>query len=335
MAENTKSKNFFQRPEGKTGAIALVAGAVIVAFKFNDIVAYINNALSSMGGTIALFAIAGAVAFALTDNRARNLIWYAYKGLMRKITSIFVQLDPIKILESYIDYLNKNLVEMNSNIAKLKGQLTKLNNIVSKNKSEMQQTLRIAQQAKIQGNNELIAINTRQYGRLKELNTKYTNLIEKIEGAYRVLTKIYTNSTYLIKDTENEVRLRKQEQEAVMSGYSAMKHAMNIINGDPDQKAMFDMANEALANDISYKIGEMDRFIDLSGSFIDSIDLQNAAFEQEGLELIEKMEREGLSFLDSPINNNAIGNTGSQDYNLSELDRALKDLEQQQKVRNN
>ncbi len=335
MTENFKPKNFFQRPEGKLGTAVLIGGAALVALKFNDIVSYITNALSSMGGTIALFAIAGAIAFALTDSRARNLLWYAYKGIMRKITSIFVQLDPIKILESYIEYLYKNLQEMNTHITKLRGQLTKLNSIVAQNTSEMQQTLRIAQQAKKQGNNELIAVNTRQYGRLKELNTKYQNLIEKIQVVYRVLTKIHTNSTYMIKDTENEVRMRKQEQEAIMSGYSAMKHAMNIINGDTDKKLMFDMANEALANDISYKIGEMDRFIELSGSFIDSVDLQNAAFEQEGLELIEKMEREGFSFLNQPYNattNKQIDNNSVKDYNLSELDKALQDLE---KTKNN
>jgi hypothetical protein len=41
----------------------------------------------------------------------------------------------------------------------------------------------------------------------------------------------------------------------------------------------------------------MERFIEISGSFIDSVDLQNGIYEQEGLELLEKMEKEGVSFL--------------------------------------
>ncbi len=57
------------------------------------------------------------------------------------------------------------------------------------------------------------------------------------------------------------------------------------------------MATEAVVEDVHTKIGEMERFIELSGSFIDSVDLQNGIYEQEGLELLEKMEKEGVSML--------------------------------------
>jgi hypothetical protein len=57
------------------------------------------------------------------------------------------------------------------------------------------------------------------------------------------------------------------------------------------------MATEAVVEDVSNKIGEMERFIEVSGSFIDSIDLQNGVYEQSGLDLLAKMEKEGMSFL--------------------------------------
>ena len=60
---------------------------------------------------------------------------------------------------------------------------------------------------------------------------------------------------------------------------------------------MYDMATELIVEDVHNKIGEMERFIEVSGSFIDNIDLQNGIFEQEGLEILEKMEKEGMSFL--------------------------------------
>ena len=91
--------------------------------------------------------------------------------------------------------------------------------------------------------------------------------------------------------------MREQERKAIRAGHSAMKSAMNIISGDPDRKMMFDMATEAIVEDVHNKIGEMERFIEVSGSFIDSIDLQNGVYEQDGLEILEKMEKEGMSFL--------------------------------------
>jgi len=321
--ETYKPKSFWSRPEGKLGATVLLCGAAAIGLMHNPIVAFFRSLFDSQFSTMGLFAALGAVCLVATDSRARKLVGYVFKGLMRKITGLFVQLDPIKNLESYIEYLKKNREEMNSNIQKLRGQLSKLRSIVSQNQNEMDQNIRIARQAKLQNRAELIAVNTRQYGRLKELNTKYETMIDKMNVLYNVLTRIYTSIAYMIQDTENEVRLRKQEATAIMSGYSAMKHAMNIINGDPDRKMMFDMANEALANDVYAKIGEMETFIELSGDFIDNVNIQNAAFEQQGTELIEKlekMEREGLQYLEA----NKLPQGDVVHMTASEIDAAIR-----------
>lgn len=60
---------------------------------------------------------------------------------------------------------------------------------------------------------------------------------------------------------------------------------------------MFDQALEAVADDVSQKVGEMERFMELSDNFMKSIDLQNGVFEEEGLKMLEKWETEGVSKL--------------------------------------
>ncbi len=292
-----KIKSFWARPEGKTGILFLVGILVVFLFYANPILLFIQSLLVNTITTVLLFAALAVILYVIFDPKFRNLIWFMYKSFMRWITGIFVQIDPIKILETYVEYLYKNLKEMDVHISKLRGQNVKLTNIIEQNKKEMEESLKIAEQAKKKNNVELVAINTRQYGRLKETNEKYSKLLNKMELLARVLSKIYKNSEFLIKDTENEVRMRKQESQAIKAGYSAMKRAMSIISGDPDKKMMFDLATEAVVDDVSMKIGEMQRFIEISGSFIDSVDLQNAVYEQEGLELLEKMESDGMSFL--------------------------------------
>jgi phage shock protein A len=292
-----KMKSFWKRPEGVTGAIVLIGLLVVIGIFSAQIIAFIQGLFTALITTIAFFVVVAIVLYVILDPKFRTLIWYMYKSFMRWITSLFVQIDPIGILKSYIEYLYNNLKEMNEQIAKLKGQMSKLQRLIDDNKREMEENLKMAEQAKKKNNMELVAINTRQFGRLKETNNKYTNLLTKIELLYKVLSKIHKNSGYLIKDTENEVRMREQEQKAIRAGHSAMKSAMNIISGDPDRKMMFDMATEMIVEDVHNKIGEMERFIEVSGSFIDSIDLQNGVYEQAGLDLLEKMEKEGMSFL--------------------------------------
>jgi len=292
-----KVKSFWKRPEGVTGAIFLIGLLVVMGIFSVQIIAFIKGLFLSLFTTVAFFVVVGIIIYVILDPKFRTLVWYMYKSFMRWFTGMFVQIDPIGILKSYIEYLYNNLKAMNEQIAKLKGQMSKMSRLIEDNKREMEENLKMAEQAKKKGNMELVTINTRQYGRLKETNNRYMALLTKIDLLYKVLSKIHKNSGYLIKDTENEVRMREQERIAIRAGHSAMKSAMNIISGDPDRKMMFDMATELVVEDVHNKIGEMERFIEVSGSFIDSIDLQNGVYEQAGLDLLEKMEKEGMSFL--------------------------------------
>ena len=90
---------------------------------------------------------------------------------------------------------------------------------------------------------------------------------------------------------------KEQERKAIHASNSAMRSAMSIIQGDKDKRAMFDQALEAVADDVSQKVGEMERFMELSDNFMKSIDLQNGVFEEEGLKMLEKWEVEGVSKL--------------------------------------
>ncbi|MBN1416975.1 MAG: hypothetical protein JW973_17900 [Bacteroidales bacterium] len=318
-------KTFWQRPEGVTSLLFLAAIIVGGGALLYKILPFIIGLLSNAIHAAILFAVLGGIIYVLLDKKFRTLIWYMYKSVMRWITGLFVQINPISILNTYIEYLHKNVEEMNGHIGKLKGQMTKLKTLMETNAGEMKENLEIAEQAKKKGNMELVAVNTRQYGRLEETNKRYLDLYNKMEILYKVLSKIHKNSGYLVKDVENEIRMKTQEREAIRSGYSALKHAMNILKGDPDKKMMFDQAMEAIVDDVSYKVGEMDRFIEISADFINSIDLQNGVYEQRGIELLEKMEKQGIALLDP--------SRGLPGHSSSKLDEQIKDSQKAEPVR--
>lgn len=290
-------KSFWQKPEGVTGFIFMAGIVIGGGYLLYKLLPYIVSILQNTVHAVILFVALGAILYVLFDPKFRNLIWFIYKSIMRAITGVFVNIDPIGILETYIESLHNSLEEMDGHIAKLKGQIQKLKQIIKTNSEEMEESLLMAEQAKKANNKDMVVINTRQYGRLEESNKRFNELLTKMEILYRVLSKMYDNSGYLIKDIENEVRIKKQEREAIRSGYSAMRRAMSIIKGDPDKKMMFDQAMDAIVDDISSKIGEMERFMEVSSTFIESIDLQNGVYEQKGMELLEKMEKEGISLL--------------------------------------
>jgi len=72
---------------------------------------------------------------------------------------------------------------------------------------------------------------------------------------------------------------------------------MSIISGNADKRAMFDQALEVIADDVAMKVGEMERFMEMSSSFMDSVDLQNGVFEEQGLQMLEDWEKKSTLML--------------------------------------
>lgn len=231
------------------------------------------------------------------DPKMRTLIGYMYKSIMRWVTGIFVTIDPIGILKNYIEDLQDNLSKMSEQIGVLKGQIRKLQTNVTENSKEIETNLKMAQVAKNQNLEPQMVLATRKAARLQETNEKYTHLLSKMDILSKVLTKMYQNSEILLEDTKDQVKLKEEERKAIRASHSAMKSAMNVITGNADQRMMFDQALEHIADDVASKVGEMERFMELSENFMNSVDLQNGVFEEEGLKMLQSYDEKSKLLL--------------------------------------
>jgi phage shock protein A len=292
-----KPKSFWKRPEGVAGLLVLMglAGGIgfLVATNFAAIVAAMGNVLILAATILAI----GALIYMVLDPKMRALVGYMYKSVMRKLTSFFVTIDPIGILENYVDDLEDNLRKMGKQIGNIRGQMRKLKTLIKENSEEMTQNLRIAQKAKEKGIQNQMVLASRKAARLKETNQKYSDLLSKMEILYRVLTKMYQNSEILLEDTKDQVKLKKEERKAIRASHSAMKSAMSVISGDADKRQLFDAALEEIADDVANKVGEMEQFMEMSSNFMESVDLQNGIFEEQGLKMLEQWEKKSILML--------------------------------------
>jgi phage shock protein A len=295
--ETFERKSFWKRPEGVTGAIFMIAILAGAGYLLYQALPYLISLTTNILYLSLMLLVLAAIIYMVLDPKMRNLIWYMYKSAMRSITGIFVRIDPIGILKSYVDDLKDNLQKMSKQIGNLRGQMRKLKTLMDDNEKEINDQLALAAQAKKQDNNQQLVLATRKAARLKESNEKYNTLHQKMEMMYRILTKMYQNSEILLEDTKDQVDLREQERKAIRASHSAMKSAMSVISGDPDKRAMFDSAMEAIADDVANKVGEMERFMELSANFMDSVDLRNGVFEEEGLKMLEQWEQESTLLL--------------------------------------
>ncbi len=296
-------KSFWKRPEGVTGTVVLLgllaAGGVALYKALPYLITLTSNLLYLSG----MLLVLGAVIYMVLDPRMRNLIGYMYKSMMRWITGIFVTIDPIGILKNYVDDLKNNLAKMSEQIGVLRGQMNKMKTLISEGEKEIRTKLATANYAKNDGNpdnDNLIALNARAASRLQETNARYNELLQKMEIMHRVLKKMYENSEILMQDTADQVKLKEQERKAIRTAHGAMRSAMNVINGNADQRAIFDMSLEHIADDIANKVGEMEHFMDSTKNLMNSIDLQKGVFEAEGMKMLEEWEKKANVFTLAP-----------------------------------
>ncbi len=292
-----KEKSFWKRPEGITGMLfiagLLIGGGDLLYIALPTLIVLAQNTLYLVGMLLVLFAIL----YMVFDPRMRTLISYSYRSIMRWLTGVFITIDPIGILKNYVQDLEKNLRKMGKQIGAIRGQMRRLKTMISDNESEIENNLMMAKRANEEGMERQVMLSTRKAARLRDSNGKYKELLQKMEVLYRVLTKMYQNSEILLEDTKDQVKLKEQERKAIRASHSAMKSAMNVISGDNDRRIMFDKALEAIADDVANKVGEMERFMEMSSNFMNSVDLQNGIFEEQGLKMLEEWEKESQLML--------------------------------------
>jgi hypothetical protein len=290
--------SFWKSKEGKFGmgvTVLLGAGALYLLYlALPFLITLAQNTLQFALLCVALFALV----YIVLDKDVRTFVWYLYKAGVRALRNLLINTDPVGIIENYIAHLRKQFTQLEEKIQLLSGARKKLEDAIERNKVALEDQLdqaTAAQKKKLSAPE--IAVYTNQAGRLKNGITKFQAMLTKLIMLYNLLNDIRKACKVIIADKENQVNQIKTERDTMNIGFSAFKSAVSILKGDPDKKYFYDEAMEAIQNDISMKSGIIDQYLVESGEILQSIDLQNASFEEKGSRLLEKWQKEGMAAL--------------------------------------
>lgn len=299
--EDRQTKSFWSRPEGTTGMLAIAAGAVGLFFAAPAILAFLQTMVAIVGQAIVLTVLGVllfAILYVLTNKRFQTLASYMFKSAMRKVTQVFVEIDPIGIMKSYIDDLSKKREVLGDNRDKVRGQLTVLERQINENTSKVERAMSIASVAQREGKTSQVTVQGRQAMRLEKLNKEsFEPMRRQLEIHLRALNKYYEVTGTVIEDLRNEVDAREMERKMILASHTAIKAAKAIMAGGTDEKELFDQAMEFVVEDYGMKLGEIESFIENSKGFVDGLDMQNLAFDAEAVKRLQEWEGRGDSVL--------------------------------------
>jgi len=290
-----KLKSYWNRPGGKFGIIIGLGLLVLIGYYVVPILTQVVWNTLNFG--IALVSL-GVFLYCVTHRKLRLSLFYLYEWLMKKLVGVVIELDPFIIAEDYIQDMEEQRETLYKQSIDVDAQKEKIDLKIQEKEKEMNQLLIRANAAKNNNMAPELGNATRQVARIKEYIKQLAPIRDNLARIGDYLTKVHKNSGYLIEDARNELELKKDLYKAVSSGNKALNSALKIFKGDPEKKLMVEQSMEFLKEDIATKLSSMKKAINYSTDFMRSIDLDNATYELQGLEMLESFDPETTYKLD-------------------------------------
>jgi hypothetical protein len=283
-------KSPWEKPGGtlaKITLVAMIAGAGYALYKFlPDLIALTQNLLT----LTALVGVLALIFFLIMNDTSRNFFKNLYFVIMRKLTGLIVEIDPIAIVKGTIQDMKNRLVKIEEGITKMRGIHVKNEKALEANKRDLEESLKKLQILQKQNKMEESGLLQRHISQLDESVKKRTLNFEKSKQMIDILTKVKKSAEIKVKYTEEEIKLKEEDYELMKANHKALSSIKSLINPQTDDA--FDMAMEKMDTDITLYIGEMDEF--LESGVIDDINLDNALSSVKSQAILDKYNKGGF-----------------------------------------
>ncbi|MFD1466838.1 PspA/IM30 family protein [Hymenobacter caeli] len=281
----------WQKPE-KVAAwafVALLAGLGV--YYWGQILPYLVDIVfntvklgASLGALFVLFLLA-------TNKRIQAGLWYAGQRIFRTAAGLFVNTDPIGIMEDYISNTEKEARKMDEEVGHIEGAHELVQRKLDANRSQMQEYLALADAALRQGEKDSADSYASRAAQLEDYNRRLTPMATTTANVSLVMRQILKAALRQIDNSKFKVNLLKDEYALVKRTSSGMRAAMNILRGDPDKKYFFDLATDRVAQDMAQQLGQIKQAMRYSQEFVKEMDIQNGVMSEKGQRLLDKYQK--------------------------------------------
>ena len=298
MVTNSQQKiSPWEKPGGTLGLVVAggaLAGGAILLYKILPFLITLTTNILTLGMLVAVLA---GIAFLISDKRFRKTVSMVYFMIMRKITGLIIEIDPIAIVEAKVKEMKEKIGVIEKQMGNIKGLITQNQRRVDNKKEELEKQLGMLKQYEQRNMLDRAKITERQVVRLQAAVERQTKRLEDSKKWMEILKQLKERADLVVVDTENEVNDRKEEYESIKAQHKAFSSIMSILMGNPDDLEDFTHAMDFMAYDISMRLGEMSNVIDETGGLLSQISVEDGVTSEKAAELLRKYENEGIDGL--------------------------------------
>ena len=281
----------WQQPEKIAGRVFLAGLVGTAVYFWGSILPFLVDMVFDtvklgigLGALFVLFLLA-------TNKRIQAGLWYAGQRLMRTAAGIFVNTDPIGVMEDYIRNTEKEARKMDAEVTNIEGAHELVKRKLAANTAQMQEYLSLADSATRQGEKDMAESYASRAAQIQDYNQRLQPMATTTANVTVVMRQILKAALRQIDTSKFKVNLLKDEYQLVKRTSSGMRAAMNILRGDPDKKYFFDLATDRVAQDMAQQLGQIKQAMRYSQDFVKEMDIQNGVMSEKGQRLLDKYQK--------------------------------------------
>ncbi len=298
-------KNFWSRPEGRTGkALLVIAGLILAAglvVSLPTILTYLLFVVQTSTQIVLHLGLLAVSYSAVTNRWVRALAGSMFRAAVRNAVSMFVNMAPVAVARDFIAYSRKKLSSGLEAAKRFKAKMGTHMQVIVKFRATLEEYealsktyIRKKQFEEAQAA-QVRAERTRK--RLKTLEDMYA----KMETLARALDTILKKAKLKVDNAEAELEDQISFYNVAMDAKSAMADVKEAIGATGStRKEMADMAAAKMALEIAGVVVEIDDMIQLSEDLFSGVDAEEAVISERAMKRFQQWEQESQSSVLAP-----------------------------------
>lgn len=289
-------QSFWKRPEGKVGKwfnFMLIAGLCFFLYNYRtDITSFVRDLTHMIWACVGL----AITLYVILDNKLRNLLSFIYMQMMRGVTGIFVEMDPVTAIKNKIAKMWEKRKEMGDQLVAVKGGLNRLQSLINENEKNRVLALNKMKYARDKGDNSGFDFASKSAARYEESNERMQPQLERLTKVYETGSFFYNNAENVIRDKEEDLNLKISEFEIMKSSSKLVSAAAGIFAGNQAEDQIYNQSYDFMMQSIANSSAELDVFVDSSKGVMSQINLENGAMSEKGIKMLTEFEQQTAGF---------------------------------------
>lgn len=219
------------------------------------------------------------------------LIWGFFKTLSYKLTSFLVKMDPLSVMDRYVEYLKKKLQNLGETITILAGKKVKLDRKIQELNARIKENVskgKAARKINTDSSMQQAALYGVKIGTDTNTLTMLIPIQERADKSLKFLNALSENWKFGIEKLEYQIEGKRAEYEIIKETTKGLKSADALINSDNEAAKLYGMSVKSLEESASQQIGYIEEFEKRSKGIMDNIEIEKQSIKDEGLAVLEQ-----------------------------------------------